>query len=80
MKSRWIIQGYLSKWKNINISQFLSFRHVRLSFPKDLYDEIVKAHGPKEAEEICRNQDERGMLTVRTNTIKTTRNDVNIIF
>jgi len=27
---------------------------VRLSFPSELYKEIVKAHGPKVAEEICR--------------------------
>eukprot|EP00347_Sterkiella_histriomuscorum_P019483 403341461 len=38
--------------------------HVRLSFPKDLFDEIVKAHGPQEAEEICRVQNERGLLTL----------------
>jgi len=25
-----------------------------MSFPEDLYKEIVKAHGPKVAEEICR--------------------------
>ena len=52
-------------------------RHVRLSFPQDLYKEIVKAHGPKIAEEICSAQNERALMTVRANTIKTTREDVN---
>lgn len=52
------------------------YRHVRLSFPSDLYKEMVKAHGPKLAEEICQAQNERALLTVRANTIKTTRDDV----
>lgn len=47
-----------------------------MSFPEDLYKEIVKAYGPKEAEEICRAQNERATLTVRANTIKTTRDEV----
>ena len=50
--------------------------NVRLSFPEDLYKEIVKAHGPHVAEEICRAQNERAMMTVRTNTIKTTRDEL----
>ena len=32
----------------------LWYRHVRLSFPKELFDEMVKAHGHKIAEDICR--------------------------
>ena len=50
-----------------------------MSFPEDLYKEIVKGHGPKVAEEICHAQNERAMLTVRANTIKTTRDQVRII-
>ncbi len=52
------------------------YRHVRLSFPSDLLKEMVKAHGPKLAEEICQAQNERALLTVRANTIKTTRDEV----
>jgi 16S rRNA (cytosine967-C5)-methyltransferase len=49
---------------------------VRLSFPEDLYREVVKAHGPSVAEEVCRAQNERAMLTVRANTVKTTREEL----
>jgi 16S rRNA C967 or C1407 C5-methylase (RsmB/RsmF family) len=47
-----------------------------MSFPEDLYKEIVKAHGPSVAEEICKAQNERALLTVRANTIKTSRDAV----
>ena len=61
----------------LNISfLMINYSHVRMSFPEDLYKEIVKAYGPKEAEEICRAQNERATLTVRANTIKTTRDEV----
>lgn len=58
----------------INFHYILS--HVRLSFPEDLFKEIVKAHGPKAADEICHSQNERAMMTVRANTIKTTREEL----
>ena len=54
--------------------------NVRLSFPEDVFELIVKAHGPVAAEGICRNQNERGLLTVRTNTIKTTREHLMGVF
>ena len=44
-----LMKVYLSKY----ITGIKTIRHVRLSFPQDLYKEMVKAHGPKIAEEIC---------------------------
>lgn len=47
--------------------------HVRLSFPKDLFDLIVASHGLQKATEICAISNSSAPTTVRVNALKTTR-------
>jgi 16S rRNA (cytosine967-C5)-methyltransferase len=47
--------------------------HVRLSFPKCLFDLIVKSHGEDKALELCRVSNKPAPTTVRVNVLKTTR-------
>lgn len=47
--------------------------HARCSLPKDLFESLSKSHGPEKAFEIGRTCLERPCLTVRVNTLKTTR-------
>ena len=50
--------------------------HVRLSFPKDLFDLIVSSHGLQKACEICAISNHPAPTTVRINTMKTTREEM----
>ena len=43
---------------------------------KDLYDLMAQAHGEQEATRICRIMNEEPHLTVRANTMRTTRKDL----
>ena len=54
--------------------------HVRVSFPRDLYGLIKQGHGEKEANKICMTSNEQTMLTVRANTIRSTRTEVIKVF
>src|SRR5262249_21428821 len=47
--------------------------HIRLSFPKNLFDHIVKTHGKGKAIEICRASNQKAPTTIRVNPLKTTR-------
>lgn len=47
--------------------------HIRVSFPKHLYDLIVNTHGEEKALEICLDSNQPAPTTVRINTLKTTR-------
>lgn len=47
--------------------------HTRLSFPKALYDLIVKSHGPQMAQKIALASNFPAPTTVRTNLLKTSR-------
>ncbi len=47
--------------------------HVRVSFPKPLFELIRQGHGPEAAIEMCEVSNEQPCLTLRANTIRTTR-------
>lgn len=47
--------------------------HVRLSFPKNLFDLIVSAYGEDQARQLCRISSQAAPTTVRINSLKTTR-------
>lgn len=47
--------------------------HVRLSFPKTLFDLFVASHGLEKAQEICLASNQPAPTTVRANALKTTR-------
>lgn len=47
--------------------------HVRLSFPKFLYDEIIKSHGKEGGESICWDCNYPAPTTVRVNLMKNDR-------
>lgn len=50
--------------------------HIRLSFPKNLFDCLVSSHGLQKACEICAISNEPAPTTVRINTMKTTREEM----
>lgn len=50
--------------------------HARCSMPKDLFDMIAKSHGAERAFMIGRTCLERPYLTIRANTLKTSRKDL----
>lgn len=50
--------------------------HVRLSFPKVLYDLIVESHGKEKARRLCLASNQPAPTTVRINPAKTTREDM----
>lgn len=50
--------------------------HVKVSTNKDLFGLIMQAHGRDEAIRICSIMNEDPKLTVRVNTIRTTRAEV----
>ena len=54
--------------------------HVRVSFPRELYGLIKQGHGEAEANRICMTSNEQPMLTVRANTIRSTRTEVIRVF
>lgn len=47
--------------------------HIRLSFPENLYSQIVKSHGKEETQKICWECNFPAPTTVRVNTLKTSR-------
>lgn len=47
--------------------------HVRLSFPKVLFDLICKSHGAQKAVDLCRISNQTAPTTLRINPLKTTR-------
>lgn len=47
--------------------------HIRLSFPKILFDKIVDSHGMDKSIEICTTCNEAAPTTARVNTLKITR-------
>lgn len=49
--------------------------HIRVSFPKILFDQIKKSHG-KKAEEICYALNSAAPTTIRVNALKTTREKI----
>lgn len=50
--------------------------HIRLSFPKELFDRMVASHGEKSAIELCRITNQPAPTTIRVNPMKITRNDL----
>lgn len=50
--------------------------HVRVSFPKNLFDHIVNSHGEEKACELCRVSNQPAPTTVRINLLKTTREEM----
>lgn len=50
--------------------------HVRASCPEDLWDLLVEAYGEDQAFDLCVAQNERPPLTIRTNTLRTNRNQL----
>lgn len=49
--------------------------HVKVSFPKYLFDLIVKSHGENKAVEICLASNLPAPTTIRVNPLKTTRDE-----
>ncbi len=47
--------------------------HIRLSFPKELFDLLVASHGLETASALCRISNSPAPTTVRANALKTTR-------
>lgn len=50
--------------------------HVRLSFPKKLYELLVRELGTEKAEEFCRISNEMAPTTIRVNPAKISRDDL----
>lgn len=50
--------------------------HIRLSFPKILFDLIANTHGSKGAERICSISNQPAPTTVRVNTMKISRDEL----
>lgn len=50
--------------------------HIRLSFPKVLYDLLVNSLGIEKAHDICLISNTQAPTTVRVNTLKTSREEV----
>jgi 16S rRNA (cytosine967-C5)-methyltransferase len=47
--------------------------HIRLSFPKVLFDLIIKSHGLEKGSDLCRISNQPAPTSVRANLLKTTR-------
>lgn len=50
--------------------------HIRVSFPKSLFDLMVMTHGFEKAYELCQISNIPAPTTVRVNTLKTTRDEM----
>lgn len=50
--------------------------HIRVSYPKELFDLILAAHGREEAIRICLANNTPAPTTVRANALKTSRDDL----
>jgi 16S rRNA (cytosine(967)-C(5))-methyltransferase len=51
-------------------------QHIRLSFPKILFDLIASSHGSEGAEKICTISNQPAPTTVRANTLKISRDEL----
>jgi 16S rRNA (cytosine967-C5)-methyltransferase len=51
-------------------------QHIRLSFPKVLFERIVASHGLEKACELCRISNTPAPTTVRINTLKASRDEM----
>jgi 16S rRNA (cytosine967-C5)-methyltransferase len=86
-----LLLDYLSKdsnsWeKKLEIYKSLNFKkafddpkiptHIRLNFPKELFDLLVSSYSEEKAIEICTISNKRAPLTIRSNPLKTTRNNL----
>ncbi len=56
------------------------YRHLRVSFPKELFDLISNGFGTTRALEFCKVMNERGPLTVRANMSKISRDELFSLF
>ncbi|MDN3504747.1 MAG: RsmB/NOP family class I SAM-dependent RNA methyltransferase [Rhabdochlamydiaceae bacterium] len=50
--------------------------HIHVSFPEDLFARIEASHGQEKAREICNILNETAPITLRTNTLRCTRDDL----
>lgn len=50
--------------------------HIKLSFPKHLFDHIARSHGFEKASAICESSNKAAPTTVRVNPLKTTRDEL----
>jgi 16S rRNA C967 or C1407 C5-methylase (RsmB/RsmF family) len=50
--------------------------HLRYGMPKELYEALLESYGEEKASEICQLSNTRAPLTVRVNTLKTTRQEL----
>jgi len=50
--------------------------HLQVSFPKELYDQIIESHGETDGYDLCLACNERAPTTVRANRMKTDRNSL----
>lgn len=59
-------------WKEIQNREDIPL-HIRVSFPKTLFELIQKSHGESKARELCLASNKPAPTTVRINLLKTTR-------
>lgn len=65
------------KWDREALSKRIDIpHHVRLSFPKILFDLLVDSHGQEKAIEICKISNTTAPTTLRVNTHKITRDEL----
>lgn len=71
------LEGRFEVYKTFNPETWLGKEeiplHVRLSFPKVLFDLLAKSHGPEKAAELCLISNYPAPTTIRVNALKTTR-------
>ena len=53
--------------------EMIMLRWTRCSFPEELFKLFEKAYGLQEAVSMCKALNTRAPLTIRTNTLRTTR-------
>jgi 16S rRNA (cytosine967-C5)-methyltransferase len=65
------------KYSSIDPLKFLKAKnipqHIRLSFPKELFERISSAYGEEEARKICLDSNYPAPTTIRVNKLKTSR-------
>ena len=70
----------LSKYLAVNPLDFTNRSdvpsHIRVSFPKTIYNRLLKHYGEKKTMAFCLNSNLPAPTTVRANLIKTTRDDL----
>ncbi len=50
--------------------------HIRLSCPEELYQLLTRAFGPEKTEDFCLSSNTRAPITIRINSLKTTRDNL----